>query len=142
MMVPRIDRRRDGSVELRFPYSPSFIALLKGSIPSEHRSWDPAVQNLPASAAYANTAVALMQMQFPGVVSHEGAAPPPPGPDPIRAVDRVYADLHLLPSAPRAVIDAAYKALARLNHPDTGGNAEAMKRLNNAYEALKARVAA
>lgn len=30
----------------------------------------------------------------------------------------IYSELHLLPSAPRQVIDAAYRALSRMYHPD------------------------
>jgi curved DNA-binding protein CbpA len=50
--------------------------------------------------------------------------------------------LHLLPTAPLAVIEASYRALARLHHPDAGGNAEHMKLLNAARDALKERVSA
>ena len=48
-----------------------------------------------------------------------------------------FATLHLLPSAPAAVVSAAYKALARLHHPDRGGDHNAMLRINRAYEELE-----
>ncbi len=54
-----------------------------------------------------------------------------------KAVDP-YKTLHLLPSAPPEVVKAAYRALAVLNHPDKGGDEEAMKRLNAAYQKLAA----
>ena len=47
-----------------------------------------------------------------------------------------YATLYLLPTAPAAVIKAAYKALAVLNHPDKGGDTEAMQRINAAFKLL------
>ncbi len=47
-----------------------------------------------------------------------------------------YTALHLLPSAPIEVIKAAYRALAILCHPDRGGDEEAMKRVNIAYESI------
>ncbi len=54
-----------------------------------------------------------------------------------RIIDEKYADawseLWLKPGAPREVIDAAYRTLARLYHPDAGGSEEAMTRLNRAY---------
>ena len=57
-----------------------------------------------------------------------------------RIVDAKYADacseLWLKPGAPREVIDAAYRALARLYHPDAGGSEEAMTRLNLAYRQI------
>jgi hypothetical protein len=60
----------------------------------------------------------------------------PPKPKP-KTVDP-YVTLHLLPSAPPEVVKAAYRALAVLNHPDKGGDEEAMKRLNEAYGRLLA----
>lgn len=55
--------------------------------------------------------------------------------------DRNYADLWaelwLRPGAPREVIDAAYRALSRKYHPDTGVNDPmAQQRLNVAYKKL------
>ena len=46
--------------------------------------------------------------------------------------------LHLLPTAPQSVIKAAYQALAKIHHPDRGGSVETMKKINEAYEVLKA----
>ncbi|HXG66833.1 MAG TPA: hypothetical protein VNO70_17150 [Blastocatellia bacterium] len=48
-----------------------------------------------------------------------------------------YKVLHLLPSAPLPVVQAARKALARLHHPDLGGDAERMKAINNAADAIE-----
>lgn len=45
--------------------------------------------------------------------------------------------LYVKPNAPKEVITAAYKALAKLYHPDTGGNAARMQTVNLAYERLK-----
>ena len=51
-----------------------------------------------------------------------------------------YDVLGVRPGAPREVIDASYRALAKSRHPDTGGTVEAMNELNAAYEALKNRL--
>jgi hypothetical protein len=51
-------------------------------------------------------------------------------------LERAYRILHLLPTAPPEVVRAAYKALALLLHPDTGGDEEAFKHLQKAYEVL------
>jgi curved DNA-binding protein CbpA len=50
-----------------------------------------------------------------------------------------YATLHVTRNAPQKVVEAAYKALARMNHPDLNPNApdDAMKRINNAYDQIK-----
>jgi DnaJ-class molecular chaperone len=52
-------------------------------------------------------------------------------------LSRAYATLWLRPGAPLAVVKAAYRALAQQYHPDTGGDALAMRRLNEAYETLR-----
>jgi len=48
-----------------------------------------------------------------------------------------YAVLHLLPTAPMAIIEAVWRALARLHHPDVGGDEELFKRLSAAYRRIK-----
>ena len=52
-------------------------------------------------------------------------------------VARAYATLWLRPGAPLAVVKAAFRALAAQYHPDAGGDALAMRRLNDAYETLR-----
>lgn len=47
--------------------------------------------------------------------------------------DSAYDVLHLKPDAPREVVDAAYKALQRLHHPDRGGCLETSQRINEAH---------
>ena len=49
----------------------------------------------------------------------------------------VYAVLHLLPSAPLALVKAAYRELSRAHHPDVGGDADTMSAINDAYEKIK-----
>jgi len=50
--------------------------------------------------------------------------------------DDPWAILHLRPGAPRVIIDAAWKALAKELHPDRGGDEEQFKRVKSAYEKL------
>lgn len=52
------------------------------------------------------------------------------------AGDDPWAVLHLRPGAPRAIIDAVWKALAKELHPDRGGDEEQFKRVKSAYEKL------
>jgi DnaJ-class molecular chaperone len=52
-----------------------------------------------------------------------------------------YAVLWLRPGAPLSVVQAAYRALASRYHPDAGGDPLAMRRLNEAYETLRAQLA-
>jgi hypothetical protein len=66
-------------------------------------------------------------------------ASPPPQPQPIRHHDRDFAVLHLLPSAPPTLIEAAFRCLSKELHPDRGGSHEAMIELNQAVSALRIR---
>lgn len=51
--------------------------------------------------------------------------------------DGRFTVLHLLPSAPPEVVDAAYRAMAKIFHPDAGGATNDMQRINAAYDAIK-----
>ncbi len=51
--------------------------------------------------------------------------------------DDPFAVMHLLPSAPQSIIEAAWKALAKLHHPDMGGDEETFKRIADAYSRIK-----
>jgi hypothetical protein len=50
------------------------------------------------------------------------------------AVERAYAELHLLPTAPPEVAQAAHRAMLRLTHPDAGGTHEQVVKVNLAWE--------
>lgn len=52
--------------------------------------------------------------------------------------ERAYDELFILPNAPLPVVRAAYRALARIYHPDTGGSTARMADLNRAYERVLA----
>lgn len=48
-----------------------------------------------------------------------------------------WALLGLLPGQPRALIDAAYRTMAKIHHPDSGGSNQRMAEINATYERLK-----
>ncbi len=49
-----------------------------------------------------------------------------------------FETLFLLPGAPDSVVEAAYRALAKIYHPDMGGDPKRMMELNEARAAIKA----
>lgn len=49
-----------------------------------------------------------------------------------------YRVMHLLPTAPQVIVDAVFRTLAKLHHPDMGGSEEEFKLLNDAYQRIKA----
>jgi hypothetical protein len=50
---------------------------------------------------------------------------------------KAYMTLGVLPSAPRTVVEAAYRALAKDAHPDVGGSEARMQALNAAMTAIR-----
>lgn len=48
-----------------------------------------------------------------------------------------YDTLYLLPSAPLPVMEAVYRALVKLYHPDAGGDTQKMARINAAWDQIK-----
>jgi hypothetical protein len=50
-----------------------------------------------------------------------------------------YSLLHLVDNAPLWIVEAAWKAFVRHQHPDVGGDAEHFIKVKSAYESLKER---
>lgn len=48
-----------------------------------------------------------------------------------------FSTLYLIPSAPRAIIDAVWKQLAKMYHPDRGGDAELFRKYKDAYNIVR-----
>ena len=128
---------KDGRVMLKFPYNEWVISGLKYEIPGNQRQWDPQAKVWYVDIVWAVRAIGILQENFDDVeVIHDRGTTPPP---PIRKTDPSFAALHLLPSAPPELIDAAYRCLSWLNHPDVGGSTSAMQKINAAHDLLKTR---
>lgn len=133
-----------GEVVLRFPFLDALVTDIKDAVPFRFRAYDSQTKQWTIDAAYADVAIRLLLRHFPNA-----SVPPrwrfrspweePPTPD--RGADD-YRVLHLLPTAPVELIETAYRTLARLHHPDRGGDVLAMQRVNAAYASLKSRVSA
>ncbi len=139
MIIAQARTKWDGSVEIEFPFNRSLVEALKVHIPSSHREWNPERKVWIVAAPWAHTAVRLLRDHFP-----DAAREPESRPTPIRRSDEAYRALHVLPSAPACVIEAAYRALVREQHPDVKSAAERerahehMIALNRAIEVLRA----
>lgn len=138
-MIPHAVYQADGSAILRIPYNRNLIEALKLKVDSSFRSWDPIAKAWTVQPGWVEAALDLLRATF-GQVEIAGE---PLRPRPIRPTNRPYAELHLRPSAPPAVVEAAYKALARDRHPDRlpaherARAHEAMVAINAAYAALR-----
>jgi len=133
--APRIVRR-DGAVSLTFPFDAWLVDALKAEIPGDARTYDPIAKSWTVAPAYAGIAIRLMYQVFTDVEIIDAAAGSgfDRGGDPREAALVV---LHLRPTAPPELVDAAYRCLARLHHPDRGGDHDAMQALNHAVEQIR-----
>ena len=134
-----------GRTEFVFPFDRDMIADMKG-VPVAYRSYDPDERMWTISMPYADRILDAFLRRFPHATVHEytsqaraNAAPPPPRPlhaDP-------YEVLHLRPSAPPELIEAAARALAKIHHPDLKPEHEkalataTMAKINRAAEDLR-----
>lgn len=139
--------RWDNRVELRFPYNAWLVDALKREVPHPHREWHPETKTWIVDALYATQALNLLRQVYLEAMISERQDVPPSRPDPLFQTDPHYATLHLLPSAPPCVIEAAYRALVKEHHPDRAPvhkreqAHEAMVALNAAYERVRDRMA-
>lgn len=142
IMIPHVTTNWNGDATCTFPYDLDTITAIKDTIPPAFRSWDPTHKQWRVTRPYVGFVIDLLRRRFGEVEDHkpEGqrAFQPPPV-RPVRPIDEDYAALHLLPSAPAALVSAAFKALAREAHPDCGGNHEHMLTLTGAYGRLRTR---
>ena len=143
-----ITKASDGAYAVRLSSHDSgtfklMIEALKDYVPPYHRVYVPERRTWRVDA-YAHDCLhgwlAYVRADFNARIEWLDAdpeqewTPPPVKP---KASDP-YVMLHLLPSAPPEVVKAAYRALAVLNHPDKGGDTNAMQRINDAYRRLAA----
>ena len=135
-------RRRAGIIEVTFRYDPDVVEAIK-TLPGYARRWDPDRRVWAVLARYEEPLVYILE-GCGLVVYWEDAerrretrretGPGGAGP---------WATLHLLPDAPLPVAEAAYRAMAKLYHPDAHPGAvpalanEVMVRVNLAIEEIR-----
>ncbi len=127
MARARAEYRDSGDLWITFPYTPEFITILKDRVPAGCREWQPDHKRWWIHALYATRAIDLMRHHWPDVTvvradTHRADTGPryhwtPPPPPPPRR-DDPHAVLHLLPSAPLELVEAAGRCLSKIYHPD------------------------
>ena len=130
------------TIEARIPYNAELIADLKVVIPSHARRWNPASKVWEIGRSWEEDLRDLLH-QYNIDVRGEGETPPPRS---APAGDDAWAVLWLRPDAPLAVVDAVYRCLCKLHHPDLKAEGEKtiatvqMARINRAVEKIRAEV--
>jgi hypothetical protein len=144
-IIINIYQARDGSFEVSFQSEDEYafkcsIETLKNFIKPQFRRYQPTLKRWHISDAAAPS----FHNWIGYLRGYLGATPlwsqedePSRATAPAQGED-AYAALHLLPSAPPELIKAAYRTLAKLHHPDHGGDEAKMKALNAAFEKLAA----
>ncbi len=138
MNYPLIAWHPDGSAaDVTFPYDAFVVAELKRAVPAPLRTYDPDTKTWTISARYVERVYHVLDQVF-GEVDIEGSRTGTSD-HRQRASGDPYQVLHLLPSAPDEVVTVVYRTLAKLHHPDRGGEHDAMLALNQAYDAIGGR---
>lgn len=124
---------------IKFNFDQNFIEVLKLSVPSSSREWHPDRKLWWVGDLYFSTILRLAHRFFDEVSDQTRPDPEPeyrPDPPPSWMASP-HGALFLLPNAPQPVVKAAYKALAKMYHPDAGGDPERMRVINLAFEAIE-----
>lgn len=138
MKTASIRRTRDGrSYRVEFPYDPAVVEAIKEIVPAHSRQYDPDAKCWYVSPAYRDTIAQLLADVFIDVETEAERTTytPPTSTTPATT----FSVLHLQPTAPPELVEAAYKCLSRLYHPDRGGDTEQMQAINAAVATIRRR---
>ncbi len=111
------------------------ISELKGIIPVAFRNYEP-TKKIWIITDWCHLDEWLDELRSVYAVETEYDNEQPSRPPPQQSLVSPFQTLYLLPNAPPEVVKAAYKALARIHHPDARGDAAKMIEINRAYETL------
>lgn len=126
-----------GRIWLWTPYNADFVDDLKRSIHARFRKWDAENGVWRIHIAHRDAAVDCMLRHYDDVAQVPAAELLMLGDADDDQGD--YAALHLLPSAPPELVKAAHRCLAKLAHPDKGGDVVTMQRINAAADRILGR---
>jgi hypothetical protein len=140
-MTARVVYLTTGAARCTFPYSAGLVSAIKNIVPAGYRRYDPDDHSWTVEPPYGPRVSLLIMEVYPDAEVEHRTTWRPSEPS-VPAIDPDYRTLHLLPSAPPPLVEAAYKCLARLSHPDAGGSTEDMQQLNAARDAIRSRVGA
>jgi hypothetical protein len=115
-------------MHLECGYNGAFIDTLKKSIPTKKRYYDAGDQTWYIVSDQLDKLCIILDQYFDETILLDFPA--------LVGAEDDWAAMYLLKDAPVEVVRAAYRALAQLYHPDKGGDAEKMTKLNTAYKNL------
>ena len=110
------------------PYDAGFTDTLKQSIPMKKRTWDNNDKSWYVCTDQLDKVTHILERFYDETILLDFPAQD-------IATD-AWSKLFLIQGAPIELIQAAYRILAKKNHPDVGGDPEKMKVINVAYKEL------
>lgn len=125
----------DQEIWCRTPYHAGFIAALKEQIRFPYRRWDPTERVWIIDSLFEHELVELCLTYFDDYREHR-----PHQTQSVTAPPEAFTTLYVTADAPMPVIEAAYRALCKLWHPDISSDPDAserMKAINLAYQRVK-----
>lgn len=128
------------TLKLSTPYEPGFIAALKQAVPAPYRTWEPETKTWVVRFPYDTAAMEILTFFPTATVGDRPKAKRGHARPSGCSCDSDHRALFVCQNAPPEVLQAAYRALAKLNHPDAGGDHARMQAINTAYEHLAGRV--
>lgn len=132
-----VTERVDGIFELRFPFNQFVIDNLKMRIPKHGRAYVPDLRAWTVFAPWIDEAIEILEEAFDSVTVKRQERQQTTRTAPPAGSDQSFAELHLRSTAPVELIHGAYRILAKLYHPDLGGDTSTMERINAAYQRIK-----
>ncbi|MCS6806314.1 MAG: J domain-containing protein [Acidobacteriota bacterium] len=116
------------------------LETMKSHIPRHHRRFDAAQRCWmidPQGQGRLESWLSWMRRELKAEVVYRSPHHRSDSLDQRSSLTPAYATLHLLPTAPPELVKAAYHCLARINHPDVGGDTKSMQQINIAYAHIK-----
>jgi hypothetical protein len=141
MLRARLTTDPDGRICVESPYDAGFVEALKRGIDYGGREWVPDRKRWLISVLYEPELLDILQTAGAQVTDDRAPATPPTavmpqGPMPVE-LREAFETLYLAYTASLYVAEAVFRALAKVLHPDTGGNAEDFQRINWAITVIR-----
>ena len=134
IVFAEIIRTQAGDIILKTPFVGKFIDEMKNMIPKQYRVWHPVEKVWHVDELFAEEIQQLVDYYFPDTETIDLARA-----SMAAAVPSWAKVLYIQADAPPEVVEAAYRALSKLHHPDRGGSVETMKKINLAIEQARQR---
>jgi hypothetical protein len=128
-----------GRFLLKTDWVDAFGPALKAKIPRGGREWDPQLGVWIIEPAWEADMRHVIDEFYDLSLESSVDAVGAPQEEVKKIPDWDRRKLYVTDDAPAEVVDAAYKALVKVHHPDKGGSADRMSEINVAYDKVRSK---